>query len=763
VGHSEDGLASMRTHATAIRTTGVSAEGHHDDATVAVLTDATSSSGANGDADILKSRTADLGTYWLPWHIDSQFITLLTCDEYRDETTGARVPPPEKREGTGLIAMNRVGDVAAISPQLDEDVMLVQMGGFAQIYSGGILNACRHAVLRESADPGVTRVTYCSFWYAPWDLPCSLPPGRSLADSVNSGWNAMMDNTYVDITMRQSFQAFRDFFTGISVADEQDLDGRTASFRRLAAVVPLPSSSVLVASKQQQQQRAHVVVDILTDIRCPISHIALRRLAQAATRVSLEATGETIKTDRRVTFEFRYHPVFLNPNVPDEGEDLETYLLREHGISSEQARSPEYPIAVAGRAVGVEFNLERRVVNTLRAFCALEVAGQEGKAAALFDVLSQWYFEGAKDINDLSVLRAAAEHVEVSAVASAAEEGRSFEALLEEVRPRVEATYERLRLEVPRIPQVLVRDAVTGEGLELAGAETVEAYEAALQRVLLPKRSEAAGVSDLRQLPGMRVPGYGGEQLWLPHADPRSCVSLHARSRKGWFAGAWPYKESDFSREDESPDTYMYAEPRLVTHLDADSLGALSETYGAYFGAAHARLGGSRPLALLDTCASWLSHYPQDVLDGARVAVQGLNEKELLANKQATERLVRDLNEDPSLPYEDASFDFVTNVASIGYLTKPRDFFREVHRVLKPGGVAIIAFSNRCFASKATSVWLRDISAGAALSVIASDYLHFGAPEGEGWADITSIDISPKMTAGGQPTGDPMWVVTAVK
>ncbi len=52
------------------------------------------------------------------------------------------------------------------------------------------------------------------------------------------------------------------------------------------------------------------------------------------------------------------------------------------------------------------------------------------------------------------------------------------------------------------------------------------------------------------------------------------------------------------------------------------------------------------------------------------------------------------------LPYEDNSFDVVTNAVSVDYLTRPLEMFREMHRVLKPGGQAIISFSNRCFPTK---------------------------------------------------------------
>jgi hypothetical protein len=42
----------------------------------------------------------------------------------------------------------------------------------------------------------------------------------------------------------------------------------------------------------------------------------------------------------------------------------------------------------------------------------------------------------------------------------------------------------------------------------------------------------------------------------------------------------------------------------------------------------------------------------------------GLNDAELKANKVLTEYVVRDLNVDPSLPYEDNSFDVIVNAVS---------------------------------------------------------------------------------------------------
>ena len=62
--------------------------------------------------------------------------------------------------------------------------------------------------------------------------------------------------------------------------------------------------------------------------------------------------------------------------------------------------------------------------------------------------------------------------------------------------------------------------------------------------------------------------------------------------------------------------------------------------------------------AILDICASHVSHFPPDVAEyaGRRVAL-GMNVLELSQNKQVTEFVAKDLNADPTLPFEANSLD----------------------------------------------------------------------------------------------------------
>jgi SAM-dependent methyltransferase len=148
-----------------------------------------------------------------------------------------------------------------------------------------------------------------------------------------------------------------------------------------------------------------------------------------------------------------------------------------------------------------------------------------------------------------------------------------------------------------------------------------------------------------------------------------------------------------FSREDDADDAAFYAFDRFVTHIDEGAVAAVGELYD--------ELGLTGEV--LDICSSWVSHFrakPQ------RLTITGMNAAELAGNAMADDWSVADLNREAVLPYDDAAFDAVTCCASVDYLTRPFEVFAEVARVLRPGGLFVCTFSNRCFPTKAISGWL---------------------------------------------------------
>ena len=172
-----------------------------------------------------------------------------------------------------------------------------------------------------------------------------------------------------------------------------------------------------------------------------------------------------------------------------------------------------------------------------------------------------------------------------------------------------------------------------------------------------------------------------------------------------------------FSRADESSDSDFYAIPRFVTHIDERAIAAVGALYEEL------ELRGS----VLDLMSSWVSHFA--TAPDALTAL-GMNADELAANPQATAWVAHDLNADPVLPFADDAFDAATCCVSVDYLTQPLVVFTEVARVVRPGGLFVVTFSNRLFPMKAIRAWLA--SGDTEHVEIVSEYFRrargFGAP-----------------------------------
>jgi SAM-dependent methyltransferase len=157
------------------------------------------------------------------------------------------------------------------------------------------------------------------------------------------------------------------------------------------------------------------------------------------------------------------------------------------------------------------------------------------------------------------------------------------------------------------------------------------------------------------------------------------------------------FEASDaFSRLDESDDAAFYASGRLVYHMDARARQTVQRVVGT--------LCVEPAPVVLDLMAGWHSHIP-DAVRPAQVIGLGLDEKALEQNEQLDRYLLHDVNEQPRLPFDDSTFDVVLNTASVDYLVKPFEVFAEVARVLRPGGLFLVIFTNRLFPQKAVKIW----------------------------------------------------------
>ena len=150
-----------------------------------------------------------------------------------------------------------------------------------------------------------------------------------------------------------------------------------------------------------------------------------------------------------------------------------------------------------------------------------------------------------------------------------------------------------------------------------------------------------------------------------------------------------------FRRDDESIDSIFYENSRFVHHIDSRARAIITAIHRQYL---------EPESRVLDLMASWNSHLPEE-LHLRKLTVLGMNSEELAANRLATERIVHDLNVESELPFPSQSFDAVICTVSVEYLTRPYQTFKEIGRILKPGGFCLMTFSNRWFPPKVVMVW----------------------------------------------------------
>jgi SAM-dependent methyltransferase len=200
---------------------------------------------------------------------------------------------------------------------------------------------------------------------------------------------------------------------------------------------------------------------------------------------------------------------------------------------------------------------------------------------------------------------------------------------------------------------------------------------------------------------------------------------------------------------DPTDDRLFYNQPRFVTHVDEGFIQQLTDLY-------RERLKSN--LRIFDMMSSWVSHLP-DGVQFEHVEGHGLNAAELAKNPRLDHYFVQNLNLDPKFPLPDQSFDAVLNTVSVQYIQYPEAIFTEIHRVLKPGGIVIMSFSNRMFYQKAIAAW-REGSERDRVELVKNYFKAvpgFSEPE----VIIKQSQTPPMFQLLGMGGGDPFYAVIA--
>lgn len=149
---------------------------------------------------------------------------------------------------------------------------------------------------------------------------------------------------------------------------------------------------------------AAISIEIVSDMVCPWCWIGKRRLEAAAAGLP------------EITIDKIWRPYMLNPDMPDEGMDRDTYLAAKFG--AERLPRLHQPLEAIGEAEGIPFDFRAisRMPSTLDAHRLARWARSAGVQAPVVEALFSRYFEKGEDISDPAVL-----------LAVAAEAGMDFE------------------------------------------------------------------------------------------------------------------------------------------------------------------------------------------------------------------------------------------------------------------------------------------------------------------------------------------------
>lgn len=205
-------------------------------------------------------------------------------------------------------------------------------------------------------------------------------------------------------------------------------------------------------------------VEIFSDVVCPFCWIG---------KTQFELALEQFEGDEDV--EITYRSFELDPNMSKtSNKSVIDMLVEKYSVTREQAIESNMRVKESAAKVGLEFNIDNaKAVNSLDSHRLIHFAQQQSKGPQAFDLLHQAYFRDGKDINDIEILCAVAEHLELDV--------EMAKAMLEtdELTQEVRADEQRAReLGVTGVPFFVINDEYG-----ISGAQGTEQFLAALKQI----------------------------------------------------------------------------------------------------------------------------------------------------------------------------------------------------------------------------------------------------------------------------------------
>ena len=141
--------------------------------------------------------------------------------------------------------------------------------------------------------------------------------------------------------------------------------------------------------------RKKITIDVVSDVVCPWCYVGRMQLKKALSFLP------------DIEVDIRWRPYQLDPTLPPQGKDRQTYLREKFG-SDDRVDEIHRQLAQIGEGVGIDFDFEAitRSPNTFDAHRLVHWAAQASSDAQdmVVGTLFSFYFEQGLDIGDHEVL-----------------------------------------------------------------------------------------------------------------------------------------------------------------------------------------------------------------------------------------------------------------------------------------------------------------------------------------------------------------------
>ncbi|MEH6516402.1 MAG: DsbA family oxidoreductase [Halioglobus sp.] len=143
-------------------------------------------------------------------------------------------------------------------------------------------------------------------------------------------------------------------------------------------------------------------VDIVSDVVCPWCIIGYLQFQKALAQLP-----------GQFDVELHWQPFELNPQMPEEGQDLREHIAQKYGSTPEQSGAARQRLSELGDSLGFQFDYFEgmRMVNTFKAHQLLHWAEESGLQVELKLALFKAFFNQRENVGDAEQLAAVAARV----------------------------------------------------------------------------------------------------------------------------------------------------------------------------------------------------------------------------------------------------------------------------------------------------------------------------------------------------------------